>query len=76
MPDGRLWTQVGGKVRLARAPAPVRPDVASCSRELGEFVPPDEAVRWADGPDEYPLDFLQNTRPRRTRGTLERLTAG
>jgi hypothetical protein len=39
----------------------VRPDVASFSGELGEFVLPYHLVRRADDPDGLLLDFLQST---------------
>jgi hypothetical protein len=41
--------------------APVRPDDAFYSREMGEFVLPYDAVRTADRPDDVLLDFLQST---------------
>ena len=41
--------------------AAVRPDAASWSDELGEFVLPYEAVRSADDPDAVLLAFLQST---------------
>jgi hypothetical protein len=40
---------------------PVRPEAASYSRELREFVLPYEAVRTADDPDRALLEFLQTT---------------
>jgi hypothetical protein len=40
---------------------PVRPDAASYSTELGEFILPYEAVRTAGDPDGVLLDFLQST---------------
>lgn len=41
--------------------APVRPDAALYSHELGEFILPYDAVRESDAPDETLLDFLQST---------------
>jgi hypothetical protein len=41
--------------------APVRPEAARYSRELGEFILPYEAVRTAPDPDAVLLDFLQST---------------
>lgn len=41
--------------------APVRPDAAFYSREIGEFILPYDDVRQADAPDEMLLDFLQST---------------
>jgi hypothetical protein len=41
--------------------APVRPNGAFYSRELGEFLLPYDDVRQADMPDETLLDFLQST---------------
>ena len=43
------------------AEAPVRPNGAFYSRELGEFLLPYGDVRQADMPDEMLLDFLQST---------------
>lgn len=43
------------------ADAPVRPDGASFDEDLGEFVLPYEAVRTADDPEAYLLEFLQST---------------
>jgi len=43
------------------AEAPVRPEAASWSADLGEFVLPYEAVRGAASPDAALLDFLQTT---------------
>ena len=40
---------------------PVRPDAASYSAELREFILPYEVVRTADDPDAVLLDFLQST---------------
>jgi hypothetical protein len=39
----------------------VRPDAASFSEALGEFILPYDAVRTADDPDRALLDFLQST---------------
>ncbi len=41
--------------------APVRPEAAFFSQELGEFVLPYDAVRTAASPDTVLLGFLQNT---------------
>ena len=41
--------------------APVRPEAAFFSQELGEFVLPYDAVRTAASPDMALLDFLQST---------------
>ncbi len=41
--------------------APVRPEAAFFSQELGEFVLPYEAVRTAALPERALLDFLQST---------------
>ena len=41
--------------------APVRPDAAYYSADLGEFVLPYDAVRTAGDPDAALLDFLQST---------------
>jgi hypothetical protein len=41
--------------------APVRPEAAFFSQELGEFVLPYDAVRTAASPDTALLDFLQTT---------------
>jgi len=41
--------------------APVRPDAAFFSREMGEFLLPYDAVRTAAAPDALLLDFLQST---------------
>src|ERR1700688_1214634 len=41
--------------------APVRPEAAFFSQELGEFVLPYDAVRTAASPDTALLDFLQST---------------
>ncbi len=43
------------------ADAKVRPDAASWSNELGEFLLPYDAVRTADSPDEMLLEFLEST---------------
>jgi hypothetical protein len=43
------------------AEAPVRPDAAFFSRELGEFLLPYDAVRRSASPDDTLLDFLQST---------------
>src|SRR5688572_11204542 len=43
------------------AQAPVRPDAAFHSGELGEFLLPYDAVRKADSPDRVLLEFLQTT---------------
>ena len=43
------------------AQAPVRPDAAFYSSELGEFILPYDAVRQADSPDRVLLEFLQTT---------------
>lgn len=43
------------------ADAPVRPDAAFYSGELGEFVLPYDEVRQANAPDAMLLDFLQST---------------
>ena len=43
------------------AQAPVRPDAAFYSSELGEFILPYDAVRQADSPDRALLEFLQTT---------------
>lgn len=40
---------------------PVRPEAAYYHQELGEFILPYEAVRFADEPDAVLLDFLQST---------------
>ena len=41
--------------------APVQPEAAFFSQELGEFLLPYEAVRTAASPDRALLDFLQST---------------
>jgi hypothetical protein len=41
--------------------APVRPDGAFFSFELGEFLLPYDRVRQSDSPDETLLEFLQST---------------
>lgn len=41
--------------------APVRPDAAFYSQELGEFILPYDAVRKAESPDAMLLEFLQST---------------
>jgi Family of unknown function (DUF5996) len=41
--------------------APVRPEAAFFSQELGEFLLPYEAVQTAASPDGALLDFLQST---------------
>src|ERR1700730_17606681 len=41
--------------------APIRPEAAFFSQELGEFVLPYDAVRTAASPDTALLDFLQST---------------
>jgi hypothetical protein len=72
-----LWTQVVGKIRLANTPlifysyaypepegfpdAPVRPEGASYSKELGEFVLPYELVRTSRDADATLLAFLQTS---------------
>ena len=43
------------------AAAPVRPEAAAWSSDLGEFVLPYDAVREADSPDEALLAFLEST---------------
>jgi hypothetical protein len=43
------------------ADAPVRPDDAFYSQELGEFLLPYDRVRLADSPDDTLLEFLQST---------------
>lgn len=43
------------------ADAPVKPDAAFFSKDLGEFILPYEAVRTATDPDEALLQFLQST---------------
>ena len=43
------------------ADAPVRPDEAFYSQELGEFLLPYDRVRLADSPDDTLLEFLQST---------------
>ena len=43
------------------AAAPVRPEAAFYSREMGEFILPYEDVRQADAPDEALLAFAQST---------------
>jgi hypothetical protein len=45
----------------AFASAAVRPDAASFSRELGEFILPYDAVRTAEARDTMLLEFLQST---------------
>jgi Family of unknown function (DUF5996) len=41
--------------------APVRPNGAFYSKELGQFILPYDIVRQADAPDEILLEFLQST---------------
>jgi uncharacterized protein DUF5996 len=41
--------------------APVRPNGAFYSKELGQFILPYDVVRQADAPDETLLEFLQST---------------
>ena len=43
------------------AAAPVRPEAAFYSTEMGEFILPYDAVREAQSPDDVLLDFLQTT---------------
>ncbi|HWI27498.1 MAG TPA: DUF5996 family protein [Stellaceae bacterium] len=43
------------------AEAPVRPEAAFWSKELGEFLLPLDAVRRAEAPDDALLDFLEST---------------
>ncbi len=43
------------------ATAPVRPDAAFFSRDMGEFILPYDDVRQADSPEEVLLSFLQST---------------
>jgi hypothetical protein len=43
------------------AQAPVGPDAAFYSSELGEFILPYDAVRQAESPDRVLLEFLQTT---------------
>lgn len=59
--------------------APVKPDAAFYSTELGEFLLPYDAVRQAESPDSTLLDFLQSTYEAAAnlaqwdRGSLERV---
>lgn len=43
------------------AEAPVRPDAAFFSKDLGEFILPYDAVRMATDPDDALMQFLQST---------------
>ena len=59
--------------------APVKPDAAFYSADLGEFILPYDAVRQSESPDETLLDFLQSTYEAAAnlaqwdRGSLERV---
>jgi Family of unknown function (DUF5996) len=56
--------------------APVRPEAAFFSQELGEFALPYDAVRTAGSPDTALLDFLQSTpQPTRANGTAQHSNA-